>query len=585
MGIDDTNKIILGSQRFQGATDIDLSEKIVLQQTSKEQVEYDRYIDVNLLTVFDKERQNSNTFRPVSKYSVVFKNAYQGVSSYEPYYNYLFYTNIIQNTQNTLCYPNVQQAWSGFPQYTEFDFIRTDNDKPGYTIGQSNHQPFVSKSATTYNWNHYISYPFDNDYNKVLYMNDPEFVITWYWVSGDGIPYYIKEINNNIISFRCPMKHGLSVGEYVNLGITYNNINSFMVTSLGDNGSGSDEYIFNIDNVGFVGGTFSQGVTGNLKRVINPDYSGETTSEYYVRKHKIITNPQDAVVVNSGFEQNIFNLVTQYEKVYSGGTPLQSLSPSSCPRTSILEGSQSYNISFSRDIVLNNLIDNQKRPVTEIYFTTVWKGYYGWTNRLKEGHFFNAYLDGNTPNAWWDSNNTLSDSTIPFGTYFPNNINGIYPCYYTENLLSGDTIDGDYCEWNDYEQKERVISSKLHKFTFNQNYFTTFDETPNTNKFGYYYFPLNPMKLKVYSEYVEEGEAELVEDIPPYAFFSNLANGFRWRDIYPYGYVDSDGLGVDYPFTNGKHYPFKNTIFRIFSEGIGTQNITTIQDPTIDGCE
>jgi hypothetical protein len=585
MSIDNPNSILLGSKRFQGASDVDMSEKITLEQTSHEQIEYERYIDVNLLTVFDRERQVSDTFRPVGKYNLIFKNAYQGYTNYEPYYNYLYYSNLIQNTQNVLCFPGVTPTWSGFPQYSEFDFIRTDNDKVGYTTGPGNHLEFVNKSASTYNWNHYLSYAFDNDYNKILYTNDPELIITWYWLSGDGIPFYIKEVNNEIISFKSPIKHGMNEGEYVQLSLSYNGNTLFPIASLGDGGSGSDEYIFNINNVGYIGGVFSVGIIGTAKRVLDPENSGETTSKYYIRRHKILTNSDDAVLVNSGYEQNIFNLKTQYEKVYSGGTPLTILSPPSCPRTSTLEGSQSYTLSFNSDVTLTGLIDNQKRPITEVFFTTIWKGYYGWTNKLKEGHYFNAYLDGDNPNVWWDTNNTLSDSTIPFGTYFPNNPNAVNECFYTQNLSEGDIIDGDFCEWNDYEQLERVASPKIHKFTFNQNYFTPTNNSPSNNKYGYYYFPLSSLQLKVYSEYVEEGNAGEVDNIPNYAFYSNKSNGFRWRDIYPYGFVDNEGLGVDYPFTNGKHYPFKNIIFRVFSEGTGVQDITLIQDPTVDECE
>lgn len=585
MAVDETSKIILGNKRFQGSINLDGSEKVVLEQTVKEQVEYERYLDVNLQEVFDYERQKSTTFRPITKFSMIFKNAYSGVTSYFPYYNYLYYSNLIENTQNSVCFPNAPISWSGFPQYTEFDFIRNDNSLDGYTSGPVNHQLFVNKSASTYNWNHYISYAFDNDFSKVLYLNDPEKIITWFWVAGDGIPFYILDVNDDFIVFKCPIKHGLAVSNFVELTITYNGNNYFEVSSLGGTGYGSDEYIFSIDNVGYLGATFSVGVTGTLKKVLNLDNISETTSKYYVKIHKIISNPQDATLVNSGYEQSIYNIVKQKELVYSGGTPLQALSPPSCPRTSVLEGSQNYTLSFNIDFDISNLIDNQKRPVTELFFTTVWKGYFGWTNKLKEGFAFNGYLDGPNPNWWWDTTNNLSDSTLSFSSYFPNNPTGLFPCFYTNDLISGDTIEGDFCEWNDYEQLERVISKKIHKFTFNQNYFVPSNPSPPNNKYGYYYYPHSELKIRDYSPYVEEADALNVINIPSYAFYSNLSDGFRFRDIYPYGYIDSDGFGVDYPFTNGTHYPFKNTIFRVFSEGIGVQNITTIEDPLIDECE
>ena len=154
------------------------------------------------------------------------------------------------------------------------------------------------------------------------------------------------------------------------------------------------------------------------------------------------------------------------------------------------------------------------------------------------------------------------------------------------NLNEGDVIDGDFCEWNDYEQKERVISRYVNKITFNQNFFVQQNSAFQNNQYGYYYYPHNPITIKVYSDYIEEADADAeVVGIPDYAFYSNASNGFRWRDIFPFGYIDTENLGVDYPFTNGKHYPYQNTIFRVFPEGIGLPNINEIVDPEIDGCE
>jgi len=73
--------------------------------------------------------------------------------------------------------------------------------------------------------------------------------------------------------------------------------------------------------------------------------------------------------------------------------------------------------------------------------------------------------------------------------------------------------------------------------------------------------------------------------IPDYAYYSNLSNSFRWRDLYTYGFIDTSNIGVDYPFLNGKHYPYSNYIFRLYPEGIGLQNINEIVTPTEDECE
>jgi hypothetical protein len=583
MPIDTPTNIIISTKKYQGAPTIDGQEKIVLEQTSNERVEYERYIDVNLEETFVNEREKSNIFRATTKYNLIIKNEYSGGTLYKPYSDYLAYTNVVDTAEKVAC-GLTPVVWFGRPQYNEFDFIRTDNNSVGYTSGVGNHQIFVNKSASTYNWTHYISYPHSNNPNKQLYVHDPETLTIWNFQAQDGIPYLIKSRVNNIITFKCPVKHGLNQNEYVKLPFSYNGSDLFEIDSLGDGGSGSEEYIFNIYDVGYLTTNFDIGNSDNFKKVIDPINSGETMSKYYVRVNKLLTDVDDAILTKSGFEQNIFNLKTQYEKVLSGGTPLQVLTPLTCPRTSTIEGSQCYTLSFNRDINIGPLRDNQNRPISEFFFTTIWKGYWGWTNKLKEGFDFNAPLQNNAPSVFWNTNNSLSDSNTQSFTYTSNIGSG--PFYYNGDLKTDDLIDGDFCEWNDFTQEERVISRKIHKFTFNQSWFTQYNQLPQNNQLGYYYHPHNPITIRVFSNYVEEGDANVVTGIPDWAFYSNRSNSFRWRDIYPYGFVDSAGLGVDYPFTNGKHYPFNTTIFRLFYEGIGQPDITQIaQDPTIDECE
>ena len=74
--------------------------------------------------------------------------------------------------------------------------------------------------------------------------------------------------------------------------------------------------------------------------------------------------------------------------------------------------------------------------------------------------------------------------------------------------------------------------------------------------------------------------------LPDYSYFSTLQNKFIWRDMYPYGYVDTNNNGVDYPFLNGAHYPFKDILF--LQKPIQQLNIvetTLINQPTTDPCE
>ena len=159
-----------------------------------------------------------------------------------------------------------------------------------------------------------------------------------------------------------------------------------------------------------------------------------------------------------------------------------------------------------------------------------------------------------------------------------------YTFAYSKNLNRGDIIDGDFCEWNDYEQQERVVSSYYQKIIFNKNNFTTFPEN-----YGYYYGPHNKMTLRNFSDYVETADVGEVDNVPTYSFFSQVDQQFRWRDLYTYGFIDSAFIGVDYPFLNSAHYPFENVVFRLIPEGANynstIQGINFPIKPLIDGCE
>ena len=597
---DESTKIILGRDRFKGAINVDTFVSLPVDQSTKLLTEYDRSVDLNLEDLFDEEQQSSTIFRPVTKYTILFSNALTGSTTYAPFRNNLYYTNELQNTITAFPggnigaappFPPLQSAWQGFPQYFEFDFIRADNNVVGYTQPPNAHVDFKNASASTYNWFHYISYPFENIYNRTMTTYLPNSNVNWSWIASQGIPFIItvgSNQNTRVIRFKCPMPHGLTAGEYVELSFNYNQNNLFQVSSLGDNGYGSDEFIFNIANVGFVGNTFNTNVQGTFKRVININNINETRSEYYVRRHKIITNPQCSVLTNAGFEQNIFNSNPKFE--IGALTPLQQ------DRSSVKENSQSYNLSFNCDIDISLYRDNQKRPLTQLFFTTIWRGFFGWTRNMKQGWYFNTFLRPNAaPQPWWDQSNPLSsiNSDINQLSY---NVGNAGPFYYNETLVSGDTLDGDYCEWNNYDQNERIISDYVHKIKFNGNWFSVITNyIPPTNQYGYFYSPHAPIQIREFSNYVEEGSASIVSDIPDYAYFSKLSNSFRWRDIYPYGYSDEEGIGVNYPFLNGKHYPYVNTIFRItpenfniispYTQGSIGPNITTITDPVIDECE
>ena len=557
--------IIPSSQKYKSAPFVDQEISVTLESQSQLIVEYDRSQSINLAQVYNDERQSCTVFRPTFKITYLYANTYTGTTQYVPFRDTLYYIDPTQSTVNGI--------WKGFPQYYEFDFYR-----PNIT---DQHIDYKSKSAYTYNWTYYISYAYSNDYSKPLSydLNNSSFN----WVASDGIPFSIlnrTQNGANVISFQCIAPHGLTVGEYVELSFFYNQVNLFQVYSLGTGEFDSGEYIFNIYNFGYTGTTFANSVTGTFKRVINPENLTETKSKYYIRQHKILTDVDETIMTKNGFEKNVFNEERKFE--YS------SITPNQVSRISQKTSSNSYNVTVAKDLNLLNVLDNQKRPVSELFLTIINKGYTGYFNQpnsgigLKQGWEFNLT---SPVSSWWDLLNNQSDTNIPTSAYtLTNGVTKTF--YYNQDLKKDDVIDGDFCEWNDYDQLERVISPYYQKIKYNQNVFQT-TSLYDTNSPGFYYKPHTSMTIRVFSDYVETANVGQVENIPSYSYYSASDQQFRWRDLYSYGFKDNLERGVDYPFLNSAQYPFKDLIFRLIPEGINynTLGVAYPIKPLIDECE
>ena len=559
--------IIPSSLEYKSAPFVDQEISLSLEQQSQEIIEYDRSQSISLAQIYEDERQSCTIFRPTFKVNYFYGNTYTGTTNYTPFVNTLYYVDQIESMSNNI--------WKGFPQYYEFDFYRPDvNDQ---------HITYRAKSAYTYNWTYYVSYAYQNNYDKQLFYDLDGTSLNW--KASNGIPFYVNNAlqnGSNVIAFQCICPHGLSVGEYVELSLTYNNTNLFQVYSLGNGQFGSDVYVFNIYNIGYTGTTFANKTTGTFKRVINPETILETRSKYYVREHKILTNVNDCIMTKNGFEKNVFIEEKKYE--------FSSITPNKVSRVSQKTSSNSYNITVNYDINLEGLVDNQKRPISELYLTIINKGYTGYFNYpnngigLKQGWGFNLTK---TSNTWWDLTNLNSNTNIQTSNYtLSSGVTKTF--YYNQDLMLGDTIDGDFCEWNDYEQLERVVSPYYHKLKYNENVFQT-TQTTTTNAPGFYYEPHIPMTIRVFSDYIETGDIQFVDGVPKYAYFSNSDQQFRWRDLYAYGFRDNLDRGVNYPFLNFAHYPFKDAQFRLIPEGINYNSdllgVPYPVKPLIDGCE
>jgi hypothetical protein len=539
-------RIVIGSKRYAGNTDKDVWLQPPLIGDRRELIEGDRSILVNQQTLFETERQESDKFRLAGKITNVFDNTVTGKTSYTPFKNNLYYTNAISNATNN------SNFWEGNPQFDEFSIQRFS--------GITGHVPFVPKSASTYNWSFYVSYAFSSTTAQTMSYTDEKFGVTnGGFLAGDGIPYVLttsKFNGKSLVYFYCGTNHNLQIGQYVELSTPINNKTIFQVYSLGDGTIDSENKVFTIYDLKYPTLDIQTGVFGNLKRITEPANSAETKSIYYVRLHKIIKNSEQCNISKAGFENNPFAIDKKLE--YSALTPNQ------VQRVSVKNNAQTFSFTFDKDVKIAGYIDNNGKPITELFLTIINRGYMGWFNKpfvnqnglqtaIDIGWNFN-FLE-NSVDTWWNHNNSLNKDNIPTNSY---SLNG-QTFYYNEILNQGDVILGDFCEYNYMEQREYVLSRAIHKYSFNDILFQT---TGNQNyPDGYLYNPHHSIPIRAFSDYIENGTKDTVDNIPGYSWFSEYNNKWYWRDLYTYGYIDSDGIGVNNPFINGAHYPFLNCIF------------------------
>jgi hypothetical protein len=561
-------RVILGSLKEVTSSNNDLSIPIDLETTNVGFVEGDKTTLLNLEQRFDDERQLSDRFRIAGKITNIFNNTITGTTQYTPFRNGLYYVNPKENIVNQT--PN--SLWAGYPQYDEFSFYRTTMPE--------NHVDFEPKSGGTYNWSVYLSYPSSNNTSQIMTYTDPIFGNSNTFVCSDGIPYVIKNrvvSGKRFITFYCGTNHNLSVGEFIKLNVAVNGREYFEVNSLGDEALGNEDKVFSTFDYGYDDPNFYDGTVGTLKRVININNTGETTSKYYVREHKILTSQYNINVTKMGFEHNPFPVKKKLE--------YRELTPNLKKRISTKEDNQTISYTFSKDIHINPITTNLGRPISEIFVTIIHKGYSGWfgnstpnKSNIQTGWDFN--FQQNTYDNWWRTDNPNNQTNITKSTY---NVSGV-DFYYNNDLNVGDTLLGDFCEFNEYEQQERIISKQYHKYSFNPNVFQ--DNSPMNEPGGYLYSPHYSIPIRVFSDYIETARDINVEEIPDYSFYSETDNQWRWRDMYTYGYIDSDGNGVDFPFLNNTHYPFKEIIFLQTPINRNVNNYNSIIfEPIIDDCE
>ena len=561
-------RIVKGDERFIGSQDKDVRVTPLITTEQREYVEGERNLSLSLVDQFSDERDYCSRYRLYGKINMVYNNVITGSTNDTTVLESMYFMPDYYGCPDDILLPNSGPPCIGVPPSMAFDMIppkRYWGNTSTYSDVTSHHD----------NWVSYITY---------VYAHDDTYLMRYYYggnyTSGhitftpaDGIPFISEVVTldgSEFLQFTCAVPHGLTKDVYFELqaGATTTTLHHRInmpahnpITpvidgkpdSFGDGMVGSDDYIFNVKVDTTVAG-FTPTSMGTFKKVINIDRKNDTRSDYYVHKHKVITNYNDITMDRTGFEDEVFKRSGRIFKARH--------TPDNIKKTVIKQEMNSYAWNSDVDIDRENYYDNQNRPVTDFYLTILqsnknqmWKWDtspmgYGWDWNFRPVGEVDPYVDVST-------NPTLITQTNTIGINKPN---------------IGSVMRGAFVEWNKYELEERTLSDISHSLEFRQAVFST-------NGSIYRYKPHYKIKLRTFSKSILY-DSDLNE-VPQYAQYLVSENTHRWRPINPIAFYE-EGVGVTYPYLNDSHYPYSDVKFmvepiQVGSEFSGTGRVIMIQ--------
>lgn len=560
----ENKKIILPSKRFINSEDENLSVNINLEEDKNLLREGDKTIILDTDAVFNTERQSCKNYKIYGKLKMIFRNMYSGVTNY----SYLSNRLSLTTDGNT-------NDWAGYLPYNEFAFLRNDivrevnipqsgTTLTGFTpnittVGPTGHTIVTETTAPYQNWNLYLSYVYDKDETAPMKYTLSGNTI-YSFVSGDGIPFRVTD-NGNYYTLISPVEHGMNQGEYITISGTTDVINrTFYIESLGNEVYRSERYVLNILKAEIPSGTTLNGVIIG-KRCIDINDIDNTTSQYYIHKHKTLTEYNQCQINKLGFESPIWEDETKI--LYKTSEGDNNVVVTRNRMESVL-------FDFVEPFVLSGITNNLGYTPTDVYITTIFRNGNGYFNYPpKVGYKFNFH------NEWIDQHfsGTTSNESVLSGTTFVGAETG-YTFISGSTIPIGTILKGDFIEYIPSEMRERVISDTFHKITiptenFDHNQDSDIDNfsgaTPG-NLMGIFYQAHHRVKLRELSPYTEVSTTNNVIGIPENSKYFENEKLWKWRDLYDHGYIDDEGYGVNFPYTNNIHYVKRDINFYLRNE-------------------
>jgi hypothetical protein len=550
--MEEKKEIILPSKRYANADDQELSIKLNLETSESLLRIGDRDIILDVAKLYDDERNQSVNYKIFGKMNMVFRNMYSGNSNYEYLKERLYLVGDGSNNDFTGFIPYDEFAFLRRDLYREVTLVPTgttlggDYNPSTITSGSTQHTTVTAMSAPYQNWNIYLSYAYTGD-TQFSMKYSLSGGTTHEFVASDGIPFRVTG-NTKTFILTSPVPHGLSSGEYVII-----NGKTYYVNNVGNEIYDSENYVIVLNKSQFTStdvDTLNASLVVTGKRCLDRNNVSGSTSTYYVRKHKTLTNTSGYILDNVGFENPIFEHERKLLIENSNGVN-DVLVERNRPESVLFD--------FKEPLVLSGLTNNLGFTPTEVFITTIFRngnGYFDYPPKV--GYKFNFH------DSWVDEHfdgDTSKETNIDFTTGTTSG----YAFKYGMTLSGGTELIGDFVEYNKKEIKERVISSTFHKI---HNPTTLFDHNQDnndpigplysgateTNPIGLYYQVHHRVKLRELSPYLETAKTNQIYNLPENTVYDNDENVWRWRDLYSHGYIDPNGFGTNFPYVNNIHY-------------------------------
>lgn len=321
-----------------------------------------------------------------------------------------------------------------------------------------------------YNWDLFLTYPYENDYNNVL-------------ISGGllvkSIELAFNSVGRRIVLFSTYTKHNLSIGTAFNLYIGENKAENILVNSLGNVKKEDEEHYFYTTQTDIISDILGKkteidedtdndvinkqikdtGATFRLKHIVN-GYE----SEYYIRKFKKLPNLNKIVNKEDELTLDKSYCVNEFEEWIKDKPNDFDKEQYQLAFSSTIYNDNNTQVTWTDGINIDNILDNRGRPLTEIYLTIMKrnKGYREWyTDRdVTNQNIEYSHCFGNI--SWgFDLLSAKSEEEINLQERL-NDVKLIHNI--KEDIVNNNEFNGDIVEYNVTTCNETILEDCYFRF-------------------------------------------------------------------------------------------------------------------------